>query len=194
MKRVVRLAALAALVGVIGFGLAGPSQAAQASVTVYTAGARVSDYLYAPGLGAGKTVSFAFDTANAGIGGQKACVSAHNTAGAGTCALAASGTVTPGIGGLGGWCGYSAGTGFVTKSIVNGRDVLPKKGDGTSNLKLEWKQSAGTLLPTVFTLATTGQVVGFGASQTTGAKPGTCGVGGGTNEFATTGFSVLATP
>ena len=193
MKRIGKLvgaAALAAAIGVLG---ADGAKSATANTTVYTAGATVGAATYAPGLGAGVSTTFSLDTARAGIGGQKACVSVHSTFGADpNCSLAASGNYGAGLGGLGGYCGYSSGKGFVTRALINGNDSLPRDGAGNSLLALEWKQSAGTALPTIYTV--NGQTVGFGLSQTTGAAPGTCGVNGGTTSFAVTGFSTLALP
>lgn len=196
MKRIGKLvgaAALAAAIGVLG---ADGAKSATANTTVYTAGATVGTMTYAPGFGpaAPSGTTFSLDTVNAGLGGQKACVSVHSTFGADAkCSLAASGLFGPGLGGLGGYCGYSSGKGFVTRALINGNDSLPRDGAGTSLLALEWKQSAGTALPTIYTV--NGQTVGFGLSQTTGASPGTCGVASqGTNSFAVTGFSTLALP
>lgn len=197
MKRIGKLvgaAALAAAIGVLG---ADGAKSATANTTVFTAGATVGAPTYAPGLapppGTGVTTWFDLSTERSGIGGQRACVSVHSSLGADdSCRLAASGTFGAGLGGLGGYCGYSSGRGTVTTAAINGQDSLPRDGQGNSLLKLEWPQSAGTALPTVYKV--NGNVVGFGLSQTTGAAPGTCGINGGTTSFAVTGFSTLVLP
>lgn len=196
MKRIGKLvgaAALAAAIGVLG---ADGAKSATANTTVFTAGATVGADTFAPGLGAAVTTTFDLDTARSGIGGQKACVSVHSSFGAdANCSLAANGTFGAGLGGVGGYCGYSSGRGFVTRALINGRDAVPRGNNpafSNSLLALEWKQSAGTALPTIYTV--NGNVVGFGLSQTTGAAPGTCGINGGTRSFATTGFSTLVLP
>lgn len=179
-----RMLAVAAAAAAMVIGAALPAQAADQSVVVFTAGASVGAPVFAPGLGNGVDTTFTFSTANAGLGGQKACIAVHSRTGFDNrCDLASSGTFGKGLGNIGAYCGWSSGQGTVDKADING-SVLPAAG-----LSVAWPQSAGTALPLVYTSA--GKPAGVGAVQTTGAQPGSCGVGGGTTSFAVTGFSVL---
>lgn len=136
-------------------------------------------------------VLYTFSTDNPGLEGNQFCVGAGvngTTPATDTdCDLSSTGNVFPGTGGLGAWCGYSAGSGLASGDI-----------DGQSlSVGVEWAQSAGTVLPLLFTSG--GLPAGVGAVQTTGATPGTCGLNPNdgnapTNAFAVTGFAAVAIP
>lgn len=101
------------------------------------------------------------------------------------CQLSSNGEVNPGLAGVGPYCGYSSGQG-TTSSVVAGQNLSGY---------VKWTQSAGTVIPTeVYSDAAMTDLVGVGATQSTGAAPGSCGVGGPTNRFLTTGFVALTTP
>lgn len=181
-----RLRTLLAGAAAAGLGLAlvpTPSSAADAAVIAFTAGAEVGQKVYAPGLGpATPDNTFSFSTNNAGIGGQKACIGVTQNGLDTSCDLASNGTFGAGLGGLGAYCGWSSGEGTSSGSVA---------GVSLTGVTVEWPQSAGTVLPLVFRL--NGTPIGSGAVQTTGAAPGSCGIGDGTKTFAVTGFAVLAT-
>jgi hypothetical protein len=183
MRRFRTLLAGAAAAGLALTLVPSPSSAADAAVIVFTAGATVGQKVYAPGLGpATPENTFSFSTNNTGLGGQKACLGVTQNGVDTGCALGATGTFGAGLGGFGGYCGYSSGEGTSSGTVA---------GVSLSGVTVEWPQSAGTVLPLVYRLG--GTPIGTGAVQTTGAAPGTCGVGDGTSSFAVTGFTVLAT-
>lgn len=191
MRGIRTFIAAAAVAGLVAGFAPTQSQAAESATVVFSLGANVGDKVYAPGLGDGVETTFAFGYNNqgiprgTGIGGTNSCVGVHSTAGVDAdCQLGASGTFGKGLGGQGAYCGYSSGDGDVDRVRIGGQNVKPK------GLKVSWPNSAGTVIPLVYTIG--GSPAGIGAVQTTGAAPGTCGVGDGTNSFAVTGFSVLA--
>lgn len=141
-------------------------------------------------------VLYTFSTNNDGIGGERFCVgvgvSGDTAAADESCELSSTGNVFPGVGGLGAWCGYSAGSGEASGTLtdIDGNDQ-------SLDVDVEWAQSAGTVLPLLFTSG--GLPAGVGAVQTTGATPGTCGLNPQdgnqpTNAFAVTGFAAVAIP
>lgn len=181
-----KLVAGAAVAGLAFSLLPQQAQAAEGAAFVFTAGATVSKDFYAPGLGPSAAgAEYNFGTTKPGIGGQTACVGTNHTGTLDTsCSLSSRGTVLSGLGNVGAFCGYSSG-----KSISSSGTVA---GVSLAGLTIEWPQSAGTVLPLTYKDGAT--IVGVGAVQTTGAAPGTCGVGGPTQSFAVTGWTVLATP
>lgn len=187
------------LVAAVGAGalvlslLPAQAQAAENAVVVFTAGATVTKPVFLPGVGPGAdNVGFTFDTMTYGLNGTvKACVGAHSVNGVDAeCRLRSEGEFGKGLGGLGAYCGWSSGDGFVKFSDING-DVLPAAG-----LSVEWPNSAGTVIPLVYRLRNQAKtIVGAGAVQTTGAKPTTCGLEDptrGTTTFAVTGWSAFS--
>lgn len=169
-----------------------PAQAADSATVVFTAGASVGSNLFLPGLGPDvASSSYVFDTDKAGLGGQKGCVAVHSRLGADpACKLQSLGSFGAAFG-VNASCAWSRGAGDVTRIVVNGTNVVPYVGT-TPNLKVTWPVSAGSILPFALTTGSAfpgGTVVGGGAVQVTGTKPGTCGAGGPTTEFEVTGFA-----
>lgn len=158
------------------------AQAADGAAFVFTAGATLDKGFNAPGLGPSAAgANYNFSTNKNGLGDQKACLGIGTGGVDSNCSLSSTGTVFSGLGGAGAFCGYSSGKSNSASGTVAGVSL--------SGVTLEWPQSAGTVLPITYTKA--GTPIGFGAVQTTGAKPGTCGVGGSTTSFAVTGWTVL---
>lgn len=192
MKRTSKLVMILAGAAAVLAPLAPQASAADSAVVVFTAGATVGHDIFAPGLGPDVASStYVFDTAKNGLGGQKACVAVHSSKGADpSCDLRSTGTFGAAFG-INASCAWSRGAGDVVTINVNGTNVVPYAGT-TPNLKVTWPVSSGTVLPLILTTGSTypgGTVIGGGAVQVTGAKPGTCGVGGPTREFEVTGFA-----
>ena len=168
------------------------ASAADQTLVVFTAGASIGDKLYAPGLGPDVVQStYQFDTEKAGLGGQKACVAVNSRLGAdAACKLQSIGSFGAAFG-VGANCAWSRGAGDVTRITINGENIVPYVGT-TPNLKVTWPVSSGSVLPFVLTTGANfpdGTIVGNGAVQVTGTRPGTCGVGDATTEFEVSGFA-----
>ncbi len=148
---------------------------------------RDSDYRFTTGLpGAGGLVLCI------GVGNGAPGFNIDNQASAGNCELSSEGIVRDGILPTeptlqdGPWCGWSSGSGNTGGNVGN-VDV------DNFDVRVEWQQSAGTVLPLEYYDNSNNELVGHGAVQTTGAS-GPCGLSGdsGARFFAVTGYSTAA--
>jgi hypothetical protein len=178
-----------------------------AAVVVFTAGATVDDDLYAPLLNPAPLAStgYEFSTNDRGLGDALMCVGVARQNGvnstgayfssdptnvvqegdAASCTLNSTGVVNASAPFNAPHCGWSEGSGTAGGNI----------GTASLDVNVRWDQSAGTLLPLVFT-DDDDNTVGVGAVQSTGAGEGRCGATppGGTRTFDVTGFAALAVP